>query len=143
VCVVFLCVWVFGLGWGGGFLSVASCARRPGEVCGVYWCCTWLVLYLAGAGVLFASYGHWDFVCAGGRLMCCVSGWVTGSGSVSLSSWRSGRGRWHTGFLWMVLGARAAEELAGLVRNWSFPFRVDVAAAGEGRHLGLIASCVG
>jgi hypothetical protein len=48
------------------------------------------------------------------------------------------------GLLVGVAGAWAAVEvLAGLVRSRSFPFCAVVAAAGEGRHLGLVAGCVG
>jgi hypothetical protein len=34
----------------------------------------------------------------------------------------------------------AAKELADMIRNRSFPFHVDVAAADEVKHLGLIAN---
>lgn len=34
----------------------------------------------------------------------------------------------------------AAKELADMIRNRSFPFQVDVAAADEVKHLGLIVN---
>jgi hypothetical protein len=34
----------------------------------------------------------------------------------------------------------AAKELADMVRNRSFPFQMDIAAADEVKHLGLIAN---
>lgn len=34
----------------------------------------------------------------------------------------------------------AAKEFADMIRNRSFPFQVDVAAADEVKHLGLIAN---